>query len=304
MYVLVPIIAIAFSWKVLSVCFAYHLGHQQVTTKSASSFSVMSYNVRLLDFYHWSDDKDTRNKMLDFFKEKDATILCLQEFYSTNSKTGVNNIKAIQEACNYEYVAECNMQVTKRGKWGSVIFSHLPIINTKNYEIDVQSGNLLQRADFVQSSDTFSMYNIHMKSNKLSKTESELLSSKDIPSLSESNLSKSKSIFKKLYENSANRGLESDIIASVIKQHNRPAIVCGDLNDIPSSYVYFTVRDSLQDAFLQKGFGLGRTYRNSLPLFRIDYIFFHPHFSLKGFETISVPYSDHDPLLANFSLSL
>lgn len=304
LYLLVPFFAIAFSWKVLSVCFAYHIGQQQNIIKSNSAFSVMSYNVRLLDFYNWSADKNTRSKMLDFFKEKNPTILCLQEFYSSNGKNGVNNIKAIQEICHYEYVAECNMQVTKRGKWGSVIFSHLPIVNSKNYEIDVQSGNLLQRADIAQKGDTFSIYNVHMKSNKLSKTESDLINIHEVPALNDSNLSKSKSIFKKLYENSANRGLESDIVATVIAQHKKPAIVCGDLNDLPSSYVYFTVRDTLNDAFLEKGFGLGRTYRNNPPLFRIDYIFYHPHFSLSGFETISVPYSDHNPLLANFSLSL
>ena len=99
-----------------------------------------------------------------------------------------------------------------------------------------------------------------------------------------------------------NRGLEADIIASVISQNQHPAILCGDLNDIPCSYVYFRVRDSLKDVFLEKGLGLGKTYRNMIPVLRIDYIFHDQNISLLGYEKMDVPYSDHEPLMANFSI--
>ena len=302
LYLFVPLSAMAYSWSVVHVFFAVHNPEDNRPSGSPKEFSVMSYNVRLLDLYHWNEDKDSRKKLIAFLHKQNPTILCLQEFYSGEDKKNPNNIRAIQQACGYEYMAECNMYVTKRGKWGSILFSHLPIAGTKNYEMDVQGNNLLQRADIVFDADTFSVYNVHLKSNRLSKSESELVNQKDVPDFSDSNLSASKSIFRKLQDNAVNRGLEADIAAAAIAQQGKPAIVCGDLNDIPCSYVYFKLRDILRDAFLDKGLGLGYTFRGSLPVFRIDYLFYHPAFTLNQFNTLSVPFSDHNPLIARFSL--
>jgi endonuclease/exonuclease/phosphatase (EEP) superfamily protein YafD len=123
-----------------------------------------------------------------------------------------------------------------------------------------------------------------------------------IPEWSDSTLEQSKSIFQKLLDNSVNRGLEADIISSIVSQNEKPVILCGDLNDIPCSYVYFKIRDSLKDAFLEKGWGLGKTYRNKIPVLRIDYMFYDRRISLHGFEKMGVPFSDHEPLMANFSI--
>lgn len=301
-FIALPILAIWISWPIFSVCVAGNYKHIQDFKNEVDRFTVLSYNVRLLDLYRWSDDKETRKKMIQFFKEKNASVLCLQEFYSNNDSFGVNNIKAIKEACDYAYVAECNTHVSKRGKWGSVIFSHLPIVNPKNFEIDVVGSNLLQKADIVLEQDTFSVFNVHLKSNRFSKNEAALVNKDKIPGITDSTIEQSKSIFQKLENNAVNRGLEADIISSIISQNQYPNLICGDLNDIPSSYVYFKIRDNLNDVFLEKGFGLGQTYRNTIPILRIDYMFFSNRFALHGYEKMDIPYSDHEPLMANFSI--
>ena len=302
LFIVLPIAAIWFAWEIFSVCVAGNFFAKQDFKKEPERFTVLSYNVRLLDLYHWNEDKNTRNKIIHFFKEKNPSVLCLQEFYSNNDSVGINNIKSIKEACQYQYVAECNMHVNKRGKWGSIIFSHFPIINPQNFEIDVQGGNLLQKADIALQADTISVFNVHLKSNRFTKNEAELVNKTELPNLSDSTLQQSKSIFQKLQDNAVNRGLEADIISSIIAQQNHPVMVCGDLNDIPSSYVYFKIRDSLKDAFLEQGLGLGKTYRNTIPVLRIDYMFHDEALALHGFENIDVPYSDHEPLMANFSI--
>lgn len=303
LFMLLPMAAIWLSWKVFSVCIAGNFNAVQYLSKTDSSLTLMSYNVRQMDLYHWNADKDTRNKLIEFFRKKNPSVLCLQEFYSNNDSSSVNNnSKAIREACHYEYFSECNMHVSKRGKWSSVIFSHLPIVDEQNFEIDVQGNNLLQKADIVFNKDTFSVFNVHLKSNQFNKKEADLVNKDVMPSLSDSNFKQSKFIVQKLQDNAVNRGLEADIIASVISQNDYPAILCGDLNDIPCSYVYFTVRDHLKDVFLEKGLGLGKTYRNMIPVLRIDYIFHDQNISLLGYEKMDVPYSDHEPLMANFSI--
>ena len=302
-YLIIPVVSIIFSWNVYSVCFGLHPSAVQTFEHTKNSFTVMSYNVRLLDLYHWNEDKQTRHRMISFLKKKNPSVLCLQEFYTGNSPKALDNIKAIQDACGYEYVSECNMHESKRGKWGNIIFSHLPLIAGSNIEIDVQGNNLLQKTDVVLDQDTFTVFNLHLKSNRFTKREADLVNKDELPSFNDSTLEQSKSIFQKLQDNSINRGLEADIIATVIGQNERPVVLCCDLNDIPCSFVYFKIKDSLQDAFLEKGFGFGKTYRNMIPLLRIDYIFHDKQLNLLGFEKPDVPFSDHEPILAHLSFT-
>lgn len=303
LYCLIPIASFIISWNVFSVAFGGHFFSKQSFEKTDSTFTLMSYNVRLLDLYKWSKEKDTRERMLHFLKEQNPTVLCIQEFYNGNDSIGVNNIKSIQDSCNYPYYAECNLNVNKRGKWGSIIFSHLPIVSTENHDIDVSGSNMLQQANIAFQKDTFSVFNIHLKSNRFTLSESELVGKKEIPVWDEKTINESKSIYNKLEKSTINRGLEADLVSNVI-QHNRyPSLVCGDLNDIPSSYAYFKMRSTKLDAFLTKGAGLGATYNQAIPLLRIDYIFYDPAFTLQGFQKFDVTYSDHYPILANFSVN-
>ncbi len=36
-----------------------------------------------------------------------------------------------------------------------------------------------------------------------------------------------------------------------------PEIICGDFNDVPNSFTYFTIKGPRQDAFLEKGAKFG-----------------------------------------------
>ena len=58
----------------------------------------------------------------------------------------------------------------------------------------------------------------------------------------------------------------------------------GDLNDVPNSYTYFKVRGVFKDAFLEKGYGIGRTFRSLSPTLRIDYIFTDPRFKVQQLD--------------------
>jgi endonuclease/exonuclease/phosphatase family metal-dependent hydrolase len=58
----------------------------------------------------------------------------------------------------------------------------------------------------------------------------------------------------------------------------------------------------MQDAFLKKGFGIGRTFSGLSPTLRIDYIFADRHFRIKQFSRIARKLSDHYMLLADVEL--
>jgi endonuclease/exonuclease/phosphatase family metal-dependent hydrolase len=92
------------------------------------------------------------------------------------------------------------------------------------------------------------------------------------------------------------------MIASLLADSPYPVILAADLNDVPNSYTYFTVRGTLQDAFLQQGYGLGRTFRGLSPTLRIDYILADRRFAVQQFKRVKKDYSDHYMLVTDLQL--
>jgi endonuclease/exonuclease/phosphatase family metal-dependent hydrolase len=70
-------------------------------------------------------------------------------------------------------------------------------------------------------------------------------------------------------------------------------------NDVPNSYTYFTIKGNRQDAFIEKGKGIGRTYSNVSPTLRIDYILASKKFKVSQLKEYILPFSDHYPLVAD-----
>jgi endonuclease/exonuclease/phosphatase family metal-dependent hydrolase len=92
------------------------------------------------------------------------------------------------------------------------------------------------------------------------------------------------------------------MVKDVLAVSPHPILFCGDLNDIPNSYTYRTIKGNMQDAFLKKGFGIGRTYSGLSPTLRIDYIFADKNFRIKQFNRIVKNLSDHYMLVADVEL--
>jgi len=88
-----------------------------------------------------------------------------------------------------------------------------------------------------------------------------------------------------------------------------PAMVMGDLNDVPGSYAYTVVRGDRKDAFLERGAGLGATFTSSssivlqmIPTLRIDNIFLPAQMTAEQFATGGKRLSDHSYLVADIRL--
>jgi endonuclease/exonuclease/phosphatase (EEP) superfamily protein YafD len=93
---------------------------------------------------------------------------------------------------------------------------------------------------------------------------------------------------------------QAHIVQTALQKAKYPVVFCADLNAVPSSYVYHTVKDNLHDAFLQKGFGWGATYPNILPTIRIDVLLHSPLLQTQQYfcKPISSS-SDHYPVLVD-----
>jgi endonuclease/exonuclease/phosphatase (EEP) superfamily protein YafD len=83
-----------------------------------------------------------------------------------------------------------------------------------------------------------------------------------------------------------------------VEESPYPVLVCGDFNDVPSSYTYRMARGKLKDGFQTAGQGYAYTYRYYKRMLRIDYIF-HSE-SLQGIDYYSPELdvcSDHNPVI-------
>jgi endonuclease/exonuclease/phosphatase family metal-dependent hydrolase len=153
----------------------------------------------------------------------------------------------------------------------------------------------------VRDNDTFRIINMHLASYRFN--ERDYRSIEKIRKQEDTGLVATRNIVQKMRDAYVGRSRQADIVAAFIKTSPYPVIVCGDFNDTPASYTYFTIRGPLQDAFLRKGSGIGRTYAGLAPTLRIDYIFADKSFKINSFRKINSGLSDHYPVIANLSPS-
>ena len=98
------------------------------------------------------------------------------------------------------------------------------------------------------------------------------------------------------------RAIQIKGLVNNIKECKYKIILCGDLNELPYSYPYFSLRGQLHNAFEKAGNGFGFTYNGKLFFLRIDNQFFSKNLEINNFMTHrNIDYSDHFPLTASYS---
>lgn len=88
----------------------------------------------------------------------------------------------------------------------------------------------------------------------------------------------------------------------IVSQSSLPMVMAGDMNDIPSSFLYSQITRYLDDTYRDKGLGFGTTYNGSFPRFRIDMVFRSKEFSTLSYRRIKSPLSDHYPVVVALEL--
>jgi endonuclease/exonuclease/phosphatase family metal-dependent hydrolase len=301
-FALINGLVLLLSFKSIVVFFAFH--HTRFNyKKDPSSIRVATWNVDRFIEMKRNNNKgsQTRLNMLDLLKQQDADVLCLQEFHTSTLPDYYDNITPIQKELGYPYYYFSFDTDGDSLYYSSIIFSRYPIIDSGLIRYPRPTlPDVLLHADIKVNKDTVRIYTTHLQSLQLGKKDYERINK--IKSAEDSLLSNSRSILSKLKRGISNRSIQADIISDVLEDSPHPVLFCADLNDIPNSYTYHTVRGNMQDAFLKKGFGIGRTFTGLSPTLRIDYIFADDHFKIKQFNRIVKSLSDHYMLVADVEL--
>jgi endonuclease/exonuclease/phosphatase family metal-dependent hydrolase len=302
-YALISLIPLIIGWKSISVFFAVNVPEKFNYNKSKESLRVASWNVARFTEWRRNNNKGskTRLKMMELIKEQNADVLCLQEFFHSTDTIYYNNLDYISKDLGYPYYY-FSWEGDGDLQWvGQAIFSRFPIIDSGvvHYPRPGLPETLLQ-ADILFNHDTIRFYTTHLQSVQFRKEDYRRID--EITNQRDSLLENSKNIFSKLRRALLYRTRQADIAREITGNSPYPYVFAGDFNDVPNSYTYFTIRNDLQDAFLKKGFGIGRTYSALSPTLRIDYILATKEFSIEQFNRIIKNYSDHYLLVADVKL--
>ena len=263
--------------------------------KTDHQVKIISFNVRAFDVYGWEDNLSTRTEIFAFLRDEDPDILCIQEFHSSNrAEFRESDVYRIFDHMPYRHIGYTVSYRTM--SYGIATFSHYPIINKGSVPLEDRSS-ICVYSDILMDQDTFMVYTCHLQSAKLDSEQYQILDSLKFR-YDDQQIAEIKDISFRLRDAFIKRAAQADLIADQIAGCPYPVIICGDFNDTPVSYTYRTIRDGLQDAFSESGWGLGRTYHGKFPSFRIDYILHSGSINALFFKREKVMLSDHFPIIS------
>ena len=294
-------------YKALFSTIAFHfLKPAWQQEKEPSSIRVLSWNVNRLGSPHnWADTPNSiRHQMLDFILSTNADIICFQDFVLSEGKkpsiSFVNNISTIMTKGNYPYhffpyYFEGDAE-NYSDKIGVAIFSKYPLIDTGSVKISSleKSGYI----DVLVHSKKLRIYAAHLTSMSLwpnTKDEAGVEYLKG-----DSTKIKAKTIAGKLLMFGKLHASEAKVLKAHMNNSPYPILFCGDINSVPSSYIYRHLSSGLNDTFFQNDFGIGGTYNRIFPKIRIDVLFHSNQLEVVQFKRSVNDLSDHYPLIADF----
>lgn len=240
---------------------------------------VMSYNVA----------NGTAPGIVEYIKEKNPSILCLQEFLFDYSK-------------NWELLGD-KYSTTADGAYdfSCEIMSRYPIL--RHGVIDsIRRFNGVW-ADVMIKSDTVRVINLHLQSTSIRQPDTQFIEEHGY--LRDSNRSsRLQSIVSRLAENNAKRAVQARHVRRFIDESPvRHIIVCGDFNDVPLSYTYRHIAKDFTNAFSEAGSGYTYTFDGFFRLLSIDYMLSTDEMEIVSYEADhAAKYSDHYPLITRFKI--
>ena len=302
---LLSIIALLLSYQQLTAVFSWHFAQQYIHTKQKNNLRIFQWNVSSWDEINKvaKGGISFRPLMFEEVKNSGADVLCFEEFFNSVDtpfyRPTIPEIKNLGYPYHYYIPTHTALE---NSEMGMAIFSKQPIVNTGIYNFeDSFSAQQIVYSDINFNGDTIRVFAIHLQSVHFGKNE--YVSIKELKNRQKEGLKDSRTIIGKLKRGYQGRKFQADIVDSMVRKSPYPVLLCGDFNDVPNSYTYFTVKGNMQDAFLQKGSGIGRTFRFISPTLRIDYIFADKLFKINQYYKLNVPYSDHFGIMADVELN-
>lgn len=282
-FALIPIAFFAIGWDALRTYVPFNFDG---TPGDGKILKVLTYNTQGMLTVK-DDDGNDAIPTLDYVKNSNADIVCLEEFPDYNTSI-IKDLKSV-----YPHI-----RIVSFSHMNSVAcLSKYKILSAEKISME-KTNNGAAYFRIRQGKRVIPLIINHLESNKLTPKDKDMYKGVLKAPKSKAVSSESKHLVHKLADAVSIRAAQADKVAQKIKKIDDPnIIVCGDFNDSPISYVRRVIADGLQDAFAERGTGLGVSYNKSFMFFRIDHIFVGKSYRvLKCKVDRSVDASDHYPM--------
>lgn len=267
--------------------------------EESSLLRVMTYNVHNFSPYGEVITEETKGKMLDVVKGQMPDVVCFQEFY-TRKKGRYDIATSVRGLLGTDYYYFEPSMKSEREAIGMAIFSRYPIKATGKIHFPGEKGNASIYADLEVGSKKIRVYNIHLQSISFDKEDYTYLD--EVTQKMDPQYKSSKRIVRMLRDAFRKRSVQVDIMKDHMRGCETPYVIAGDFNDTPASYAVTKITDSLDNAFVKKGMGLGKTYNGKFPNFQIDYIAVSKDIEVMNYQIIKAKLSDHFPVRSDLRL--
>jgi endonuclease/exonuclease/phosphatase family metal-dependent hydrolase len=255
------------------------VGFSSPQPKSSKSITVLSHNLGtyLAGKNFLPQWEKATTEYIEYLKQYgDPDVVCIQE-----AAPVLRDLLIKKSGYPHHYLV---------GTKGNFTLSRFPLTAGADIPFE-QTGNCALWTEIEVGKQKICVYNLHLQSNYVTLQTDQLLKSGEIEK--KSSWLNIRSVFSRIGKNTIKRASQAELVAQSMRRQKQPILVCGDFNDTPNSYVYRVVSDGLQDAFREKGRGLGHTFAGSLPLLRIDYALASPHFVVTDAGVIHHKIADH-----------
>ncbi|WP_343669569.1 endonuclease/exonuclease/phosphatase family protein [Chitinophaga sp.] len=288
--------AILLSCRALLLTFGHHPAGKAATSQPGS-FTLMTFNSSSMGLKKYVEDAAIKQSIYTTLQSASPDILCLQEFYTNSSPGYTDHLNTIKETVHYPYhYFTCDKIRWNTWQYGIVLFSKYPIISACHIPCghsDVGSGSSILQADIKINEHTIRVFTAQLQSYMFRR--------KDYAAL-QGQTTQARGLAGRMKHTFGKRSAQAEQLAALIKESPYPTIVCGDFNDVPVSYTYNTISPNMQDAFLEQGWGIGKTLSFLAPTLRIDYILTQSPFHVNGFSSFPHKGFEHFPIMASLSL--
>jgi len=290
---LLLIFIIAIGYKTIHATFGFGGEEGDSEKKAAGTIRVMTYNVHSFKLFGESNTSPVKEKMLKIVQDQNPDVICFQEFYTRRKGifNTIDSLKKILKMDNYYFhPAEENDYEA----FGLAVFSKYPIKAKGNIVFDAFGDNTSIYTDLDVDGRPLRIFNVHFQSISFKPQDYQFLD--QLTKKTRGKLYGSKRILYMLRRAFVKRSEQVDIMKKEMGKCQTPYLIAGDFNDTPASYAVNQVTKDLNNSFIKKGSGFGKTYNGKFPNFQIDYIATSKDFEILNYHITKAKLSDHFPV--------
>lgn len=262
------------NWKFEVIALNPFFGEEKCKLK------VMSWNVRCSR----GADSIRQKQIAELILNVGADFVQLNEYNQDSCKVIDSILKT-----KYPYTEEFQSHQI----CGDIFYSKRAMTNSGHVYIPIQGKGIQTiKATIAIDGDSVQIFGVHMASNHYDDNSIE----KEVVSETSS--------YDRYKDAQNNRCFQAHWTKKAVQKSDFPVIVMGDMNDFNKSLPLIILRSSgLKDSWWEGGNGYGATFHDGWMRLRIDHILHSDKLKLQSIKVIDTNLSDHNPIVAGFSIN-